>query len=103
MGVAVPRPKKPTLVKPAPPAPPAVQSTRGSRIIRFIQRYIIVPEGSLVGKPMVLLPEQKDYIHAVYDNVSDDGLLITRRGLMSAPRKLWARGKAEQPRSQRGS
>jgi phage terminase large subunit-like protein len=61
--------------------------TRADRIIKFIEKYIPVPEGMLVGKPMCLLPEQREFIRAVYDNVDDKGHLITRRGIFSLPRK----------------
>ena len=33
---------------------PAAALTRGERIINFIERYCVVPEGELVGKPVVL-------------------------------------------------
>ncbi|MDU7762393.1 MAG: terminase large subunit, partial [Enterobacter asburiae] len=42
--------------------------TRGERVIAFIERYCIVPEGKLLGKPMQLDPFQKEFILAVYDN-----------------------------------
>lgn len=42
--------------------------TRGDRVIAFITRYIRVPEGKDVGKPLVLLPFQTQFIRAVYDN-----------------------------------
>jgi phage terminase large subunit-like protein len=61
--------------------------SRADRIIKFIEKYILVPEGMLVGKPMQLLPEQIDFIRAVYDNVDTSGKLITRRGIFSLPRK----------------
>lgn len=61
--------------------------SRGDRVIKFIEKYVIVPEGALLGKPMVLLPEQKDFIHAVYDNVLPNGKLRTRRGFFSIARK----------------
>ena len=75
--------------KKAAPAPAAVVQplTRAERIIKFIEKYILVPEGMLVGRPMELLPEQRDYIRAVYDNVDTDGSLLTRRGIFSLPRK----------------
>jgi len=61
---------------------------RAVRMINFIEKYIVVPEGVLVGQPMKLLPEQKDFIHAVYGNVDKtDGSLITRRGILSIARK----------------
>lgn len=62
--------------------------TRADRVIKFIHKYIPVPEGTLVGKPMELLPEQTDFIRAVYDNVDPiTKTLITRRGIFSLPRK----------------
>ena len=73
--------------KKVPVLAPRIQSTRGQRIIRFVEKYLPVPEGMLVGQPMKLLPEQTDYIHAVYDNVDPAGRLITRRGVFSVARK----------------
>ncbi len=61
--------------------------TRAGRVIAFIEKYIVVPEGMLVGKPMVLLPEQKDFIYAVYDNADSSGRLLTRRAIFSIARK----------------
>lgn len=61
--------------------------TRGGRMISFIEKYVVVPEGALVGKPMVLLPEQQRFIRDVYDNVRADGRLRTRRGILSIARK----------------
>ncbi|MFI8417701.1 terminase large subunit [Serratia sp. NPDC078593] len=42
--------------------------TRGERVIAFIERYCIVPEGALLGQPMRLDPFQKGFILDVYDN-----------------------------------
>lgn len=61
--------------------------SRADRIIKFIHKYIMVPEGSLVGKPMVLLPQQIDFIRAVYDNLDLTGKLLTRTGYLSIARK----------------
>jgi len=62
--------------------------TRADRVIKFIEKYILVPEGMLVGQPMRLLPEQIDFVRAVYDNVDPyTRMLITRRGILSLPRK----------------
>lgn len=61
--------------------------SRADKIIKFIEKYILVPEGMLVGQPMVLLPEQREFIRAVYDNVDGNGRLITRRAIFSLPRK----------------
>lgn len=56
--------------------------TRGERVCRFIETYIRVPEGKLVGKPLVLLPFQKQFIRDVYDNPAG-----TSRAYLSIARK----------------
>lgn len=52
------------------------------RVIRFIERYCVVPEGKLVGQSLRLEDFQKDFIRAVYDNPAG-----TRRGILSIARK----------------
>lgn len=42
--------------------------TRGERVIAFIERYIIVPEGARLGQPLRLDDFQKRFLRAVYDN-----------------------------------
>lgn len=42
--------------------------TRGERICRFIEEYLIVPEGRFVGKPFKLLDFQVAFILAIYDS-----------------------------------
>jgi len=56
--------------------------TRGQRVCAFIERYCIVSEGDLIGKPIKLEPFQKKFILAVYDNPAG-----TRRGFLSIARK----------------
>lgn len=56
--------------------------TRGERVIEFIHRYCLVPEGAHVGKPIVLAEFQKKFIRDVYDNSSG-----TRRAYLSLARK----------------
>lgn len=89
--VAAKKPRAPVPSKvvraPAAARAKAIALTRGERMCKFIEKYIIVPEGALVGKPMVLLPEQRDFIHRVYDNIATDGRLITRRAILSIARK----------------
>lgn len=58
------------------------EMTRGERVIAFIERFCIVPDGVLVGKPMRLEPFQKRFITEVYDN--PDG---TTRAILSISRK----------------
>jgi phage terminase large subunit-like protein len=56
--------------------------TRGERVIAFIERYCLVPEGKLVGKPVRLVPFQKKFILDVYDNPAG-----TTEGILSIARK----------------
>lgn len=56
--------------------------TRGERVIAFIERYCVVPEGKLVGKPLRLEPFQREFILAVYDNPAG-----TTEGILSIARK----------------
>lgn len=56
--------------------------TRGERVIAFIERFCLTPEGAHVGKPIVLAPFQKKFIRAVYDNAHG-----TRRAYLSIARK----------------
>lgn len=56
--------------------------TRGERVIAFIERFCRVPEGKLVGRPLVLEKFQRDFILDVYDNKHG-----TRRAILSLARK----------------
>ena len=56
--------------------------TRGERVIAFIERFCRIPEGKGVGEPMVLLPFQREFILAVYDNPAG-----TSRAYLSIARK----------------
>lgn len=57
-------------------------TSRSDRIIRFIERYCVTPEGAGVGKPLVLADFQKRFIRDVYDNEAG-----TRRAILSVGRK----------------
>jgi len=57
-------------------------TSRGERVIAFIERFCLVPEGAHVGKPLKLAPFQKKFIKAVYDNKHG-----TRRAYLSIARK----------------
>lgn len=48
--------------------PPKHKASRGEKVIIFIERYCLVPEGKLVGQPMVLDYFQRLFILSVYDN-----------------------------------
>ena len=56
--------------------------SRAELILAFIDRYVRVPEGPLVGQPMRLEPFQVDFIRAVYDNPAG-----TTCGILSLGRK----------------
>lgn len=54
--------------------------TRGERNIQWVQAHCMVPEGRLVGKPVVLTPEQRKWIITIYDSP-------TRRFILTMGRK----------------
>ena len=56
--------------------------SRAARIIEFIERYCVTPEGASVGKPLVLAEFQKQFLRDVYDNPHG-----TRRAILSIARK----------------
>ncbi|GAB3474988.1 terminase large subunit [Polaromonas eurypsychrophila] len=56
--------------------------SRAARVIAFIERHCLTPDGAQVGKPMVLADFQKEFIRAVYDNPAG-----TRRAILSVSRK----------------
>lgn len=56
--------------------------TRAARIIEFIERYCVTPEGADVGKPLRLADFQKQFLRDVYDNPAG-----TRRAILSIARK----------------
>lgn len=58
------------------------KETRADRIIRFIEEYLIIPEGALVGQKIKLADFQKKFIYDVYDNENN-----TRRAYLSIARK----------------
>lgn len=56
--------------------------TRGERVIAFIHRYLSVPEGKHVGKPIRLMEFQQRFIREIYDNPAG-----TSRAYLSVGRK----------------
>lgn len=56
--------------------------TRGEKVIAFVEKYCIVPEGDLIGQPIKLLPFQKTFIKEIYDNP-----LGTHTAILSIARK----------------
>lgn len=58
------------------------KNTRGERAIRFIEHYCKIPSGAQVGKPLKLMPFQRQFIRDVLDNQAG-----TRRAYLSVGRK----------------
>lgn len=56
--------------------------TRGEKVCAFVERFLCVPEGALVGQPLKLEPFQRRFVLEVYDNPAG-----TRRGICSIARK----------------
>jgi len=56
--------------------------TRAEKVIAFIEKYCVTPEGKDVGKPLVLAEFQKKFIKDIYDNPHK-----TRRAIMTIARK----------------
>lgn len=56
--------------------------SRADRIIAFIERYCLTPDGAQVGQPLKLAAFQKRFIRDVYDNPAG-----TRRAILSVSRK----------------
>lgn len=56
--------------------------SRAERVIAFIERHCLTPDGEHVGKPMVLADFQKRFIREIYDNPNG-----TRRAILSVSRK----------------
>ena len=56
--------------------------TRGERVCRFIETFLLVPEGEFVNQPLKLADFQRKFILDVYDNPNG-----TRRAYLSMARK----------------
>jgi phage terminase large subunit-like protein len=56
--------------------------TRGEKVCAFVERYVLVPEGKHVGKPIKLMEFQKKFITDIYDNPKG-----TSRAYLSVGRK----------------
>ena len=61
--------------------------TDAEKVMQFVHLECKVPEGALVGKPIVLLPFQRAFIRAVYDNKNDIGERLTKTAILSIARK----------------
>ncbi len=56
--------------------------SRSDNVIKFIEGFLRIPEGSQVGQPLKLLPFQKKFIKDIYDNPHG-----TKRAYCSVSRK----------------
>jgi phage terminase large subunit-like protein len=56
--------------------------TRGEKVCAFISQFCLVPEGKMVGKPLVLMSFQRKFIIDIYDNPKG-----TSRAYLSVARK----------------
>ena len=56
--------------------------TRGEKVCAFIERFCVIPEGSLVGQPIKLAEFQRKFVLAIYDNLAG-----TRRAYLAIARK----------------
>ena len=56
--------------------------TRGEKVCAFIEKYLSVPEGAQVGKPIKLADFQRRFILEIYDNP-----VGTRRAYLAIARK----------------
>lgn len=63
-------------------AAPPKNWTRAERNMAFCERYLRVPEGDLVGRPIRLAAFQEAFFYSVYDNE-----VLTRRAIASMARK----------------
>jgi len=69
-------------IKSAKPRPDKneILQTRAERNIAWIERFLVVPEGRMVGRPMTLRAWQRDILRGIYDQP-------TRRAIISFGRK----------------
>jgi len=61
---------------------PTKELTRAERNMKFVEKYLLVPEGKFVGNPIKLAVFQEYYFYAVFDNPHG-----TRRAYLSKARK----------------
>lgn len=83
---AKPKPKGDILSAPKREMPwEAADLTRVERLVAFME-FLPITKGILAGHTMKLLPEQIDFIDAVYGNVDDEGRRKVRLAIRSEPR-----------------
>jgi phage terminase large subunit-like protein len=75
-------PKKRRPTASASPGKRKPEASRAARNIAWIERYLRVPEGRFVGKPLIVAEYMRDDFRAIYDNPHG-----TRRAIISRGRK----------------
>jgi len=66
---------------------PKQTHTRGDRVIRFIERHCVHPDGPWVGQPVRLLDWQKQFLRDLFSLDRDTGLRRYRWCLLGVPKK----------------
>jgi phage terminase large subunit-like protein len=61
---------------------PIDKLTQGEKVCAFVEKFVLVPEGPMVGKPMRLLQFQEVFILSLFD-----GQVKARKAIMSVGRK----------------
>jgi phage terminase large subunit-like protein len=59
--------------------------TRAGRVIAFLE-WLPVTKGAFAGRKMKLLPEQREFVKAIYGDLDRDGLRKRRIGIKSEPK-----------------
>lgn len=60
--------------------------SNSGKVIEFLE-FLPITSGMLAGSKMKLLPDQKQWVREVYDDLDDDGLRKIRTAVKSEPRK----------------
>jgi phage terminase large subunit-like protein len=61
--------------------------TDAEKVMQFVHKECLVPEGALVGTPITLLPFQRAFIRSIYDNKDSEGNRLTKTAILSIARK----------------
>ena len=65
-------------------AVPVAQLTRAEKVMAFIERYCLIPQGPDVGKPLVLEDFQQAFLYSIYDTPAPT---VVRTAWLSMARK----------------
>src|SRR5689334_19935097 len=58
---------------------------RAQRVIAFLE-FLPVTKGILAGKPMELLPDQREFVEVIYGRLREDGRREVTLAIKSAPK-----------------